>query len=133
MDEITNTWLNINTWINAIPAVLMGFILAWVLKVGKLKLKQLFKKVKLSELKKIKAKRFNYSAVTYEIVKTHCLMVLFIGLFIFYISSLNSFVGSGRNWVIGALLISPLYIVQMYYLWQRDFTKSLIKSVAKIT
>ncbi|QFU21485.1 hypothetical protein FM038_004545 [Shewanella eurypsychrophilus] len=126
MDEI------INIWINAIPAVLMGLFLTWALKVGKTKLKQFFRKVKLSELKKIRAKRFNYSAVTYEIVKTHCLMVLFIGLFIFYLNSLNSFVESGRHWVLGGLLISPLYIVQMYYLWQRDFTKSLIKSVAKL-
>ncbi|HAS8524469.1 TPA: hypothetical protein I7767_21570, partial [Vibrio vulnificus] len=95
-------------------------------------LKSIFRWLTIRDLKRLRRKRFNYSAVTYEIMKSHTLMLLFSMLCIVYFYVYSQTAKSSTNGLILAIKTSPLYIVEIMYLIQREHTKSLVKSVGKI-
>ncbi len=101
-------------------------------KKAPLALKRAAKWLALRELKRIKRVRFNYSAVTYEIMKSHALMLLFSMLCIAYFYVYVQTSQSSLNWLVLAIKTSPLYVVEILYLIQRDRTKSLVHSVGRI-
>lgn len=132
MDEFLSNILSLGWWLNHVPAALVAIAVTWAVKNGKSVILSFMRYQKLRELRKIKSKRFNFAAVTYDVVKTHCLMVLFIGLCVFYASF---FVGRGSentHWLVIIVQSIPLYVVEILYLNQRSFTKALVESVGKV-
>jgi hypothetical protein len=130
MDDVFGNWVTLRFWVDLIPAALVAALVMWAVKKGKIQLVSLFKLLKLKELKKIKSKRFNYAEVNYNVVKTHSLMILFYGFGIFFLYDLTNI--ENTHWLIILIKSAPLYIIEIVYLSQRSFTKTLIKYVGKI-
>ncbi len=130
MDDVFGNWITLKFWVDLIPAALVATLVMWAVKNGKVQLISFFKFLKLKELKKIKSKRFNYAEVNYNIVKTHTLMVLFCGFGLFVLYELTKTENS--HWSIVLIKSAPLYIIEIIYLFQRSFTKTLVKYVGKI-
>ncbi|EJE8522646.1 hypothetical protein ACEV9E_23315 [Vibrio parahaemolyticus] len=132
MDSFLNNVTDVWWWLLHIPAALVALAIAAVFKKAPLALKRAAKWLALRELKRIKRVRFNYSAVTYEIMKSHALMLLFSMLCIAYFYVYVQTSQSSLNWLVLTIKTSPLYVVEILYLIQRDRTKSLVRSVGKI-
>ncbi len=132
MDSFINNVTDVWWWLQHVPSAIVALVIAAVLRRAPLTLKSVFKWFTIRELKRQKRKRFNYSAVTYEIIKSHTLMLLFAMLCIAYFYVYSQVPQASTNWLIVAIKTSPLYIVEIMYLKQREHTKSLIKSVGKI-
>ena len=132
MDSFINNVTDIWWWLQLVPSAMVALVIAAILKKAPLILRSIFKWFTIRELKKLKRKRFNYSAVTYEIIKSHALMLLFSMLCIAYFYAYSQVPQSSTSWLIVAIKTSPLYIVEVMYFVQRDHTKKLIRSVSKI-
>ncbi len=132
MDSFINNVTDVWWWLQLVPSAIVALFIAAIFKKAPIILKSVFKWVTIRELKKLKRKRFNYSAVTYEIIKSHALMLLFSMLCIAYFYVYSQVPQSSTSWLIVSIKTSPLYIVEVMYLIQREHTKRLIKSVGKI-
>ena len=132
MDLFINNVTDIWWWLQLVPSAIVALVIAAVLKKAPLIFRPIFKWLAIRELKKLKRKRFNYSAVTYEIMKSHTLMLLFSMLCIAYFYIYTQTPQSSTNSLIFAIKTSPLYLVEVMYLMQREHTKKLVQSVGKI-
>lgn len=132
MDSFINNVTNIWWWLQIIPSAIVGVVIAAILKKAPLILKFISKWLTIRDLKRLKQKRFNYSAVIYEIMKSHTLMLLFSMLCIAYFYVYSKDPQLRESGLILVIKTSPLYIVEVMYLIQREHTKSLVKSVGKI-
>ncbi|EKO4001788.1 hypothetical protein DXJ58_16320 [Vibrio fluvialis] len=132
MELFINNVMDIWWWFQLIPSAIVAIVIAAILKKAPLILKSIFRWLTIRDLKRLRRKRFNYSAVTYEIIKSHTLMLLFSMLCIAYFYAYSQTPKSSANGLILAIKTSPLYIVEVMYLIQREHTKSLVKSVGKI-
>ncbi len=132
MDLFINNVTDIWWWLQLVPSAIVALVIAAILKKTPLIFRPIFKWFAIRELKKLKRKRFNYSAVTYEIMKSHALMLLFSMLCIAYFYVYTQAPQSSISSLIVAIKTSPLYIVEVMYLTQREHTKKLVKSVGKI-
>ncbi|HBH7880235.1 TPA: hypothetical protein KDX61_003829 [Vibrio parahaemolyticus] len=128
INNVTDIWW----WLQLIPSAIVAIVIAAILKNAPLVLKPIFKWFTIRELKRLKRKRFNYSAVTYEIMKSHTLMLLFAMLCIAYFYDYSQVPQSSTSWLVIAVKTSPLYVVEIMYFIQREHTKSLVQSVGKI-
>ncbi|WP_125783665.1 hypothetical protein [Pseudoalteromonas rubra] len=132
MDDIVNNWTNLSWWVNHIPAAIVAFSIGAVFKYTPKVVITLITRSKIRELNKIRRRRFNYSAVNYEITKSHTLMLLFSGLCIYYLYIFSN-TPSSQGTIVVLIKSLPLYIVEMMYLLQRNFTKNLIERVGKLS
>ncbi|AVF93880.1 hypothetical protein AL552_08745 (plasmid) [Vibrio diabolicus] len=132
MDLFINNVTDIWWWLQLVPSAIVALVIAAVLKKAPLIFRPIFKWLAIRELEKLKRKRFNYSAVTYEIMKSHALMLLFSMLCIAYFYIYTQAPQSSTNSLIFAIKTSPLYLVEVMYLMQREHTKKLVQSVGKI-
>ncbi len=132
MDSFINNVTDVWWWLQHVPSAIVALLIAVVFKKAPQILKSVFKWLAIRELKNLKRKRFNYASVTYEIIKCHALMLLFSMLCIAYFYIYTQVPQSSSSWLIVAIKSSPLYIVEVMYLIQRNHTKKLIKSVGKI-
>ncbi|TOQ84425.1 hypothetical protein CGG87_22645 [Vibrio parahaemolyticus] len=132
MDSFLNNITDIWWWLQHIPSALVALVIAAAFKKVPSVLKRAVKWLTIRELKRIKRTRFNYSAVTYEIMKSHALMLVFSMLCIAYFYVYAQIPLSSSNWLVLAIKTSPLYVIEILYLIQRDRTKSLVRSVGKI-
>lgn len=132
MDSFINNVTDIWWWLHLIPSAIVAVVIAAILKKAPLVFKPIFKWFTIRELKRLKRKRFNYSAVTYEIMKSHTLMLLFAMLCIAYFYDYSQAPQSSTSWLVIAVKTSPLYVVEIMYFIQREHTKSLVLSVGKI-
>ncbi|GLX86955.1 hypothetical protein tloyanaT_32080 [Thalassotalea loyana] len=132
MDELFGNWITLKFWIDLFPAAIVGALVVIALQKLKVAFFNFSKYLKMRELKKIKVKRFNYADVNYAIVKAHSLMVLFFGSALFAIFHFSAHASLEGHWLIVIIKSLPVYIIEVMYLIQRDFTKKLVKSVRKI-
>ncbi|MFQ2366311.1 hypothetical protein [Aeromonas enteropelogenes] len=132
MDEFINNVTDIWWWLQHIPSAFVAIAIATIYKKTPLFLKKISRWLKLRELKRLKNKRFNYSSVMYEITKSHTLMLLFSMLCIAYFYTYTQVSRVDTSWLVVAIKTSPLYIVEILYLRQREHTKSLVRLVGKI-
>ncbi|OXD03630.1 hypothetical protein CA165_24090 [Vibrio parahaemolyticus] len=123
MDLFINNVTDIWWWLQLVPSAIVALVIAAILKKTPLIFRPIFKWFAIRELKKLKRKRFNYSAVTYEIMKSHALMLLFSMLCIAYFYVYTQAPQSSTSSLIVAIKTSPLYIVEVMYLTQREHTK----------
>ena len=131
MDLFINNVTDIWWWLQLVPSAIVALVIAAVLKKAPLIFRPIFKWLAIRELKKLKRKRFNYSAVTYEIMKSHALMLLFSMLCIAYFYIYTQAPQASTDSLVFAIKTSPLYLVEVMYLMQREHTKKLVQSVGK--
>jgi hypothetical protein len=137
MDKFTGDILDLFWMLQYAVLIHKGLLILKVMLIGLMKrgramLGSLSKRLRISHLRKIKSKRFNHAEVTYEIVKSHSFMLLFVGLGVFYL-----YIFSAEKYMsvstFEALIKSfPLYVIQIMFINQRDFTRELIRRVHKI-
>ncbi|RLV60875.1 hypothetical protein D5018_04325 [Parashewanella curva] len=132
MNEVISNWTSFSWWLNHIPAALVALGIGGLFKYVPKFWRALVRKIQIRELNKIRKTRFNYSAVHYEISKTHSLMLLFSTLCIYYLYEF-SISAEEQGGLMALIKTLPLYIVEIFYFYQRSFTKLLIKSVGKIS
>lgn len=132
MDSFINNVTDVWWWLQLVPSAIVAIVIAAIFKKTPLFLKSVFQWFAIRELKNLKRKRFNYSAVTYEIIKSHALMLLFAMLCIAYSYIYSQVPHSSASWLIVVIKTSPLYIVEIMYLIQREHTKNLVTSVGKV-
>lgn len=132
MEEYLQNASQLSFWLTVFTTATFGIFLKWFFSRVKDSFLNVIKRIKIKELQKIKGIRFNYSAVTYQIVKTHSLMLLFSGLCIFYLYILGSSGSNNANIIVVLIKTLPLYIVEIWYLNQMSFTKKLMASVGKV-
>ncbi|ROQ29734.1 hypothetical protein [Gallaecimonas pentaromativorans] len=119
-------------WLTVFTTATFGIFLKWFFIHVKDSFLNMIKRIKIKELKKIKSIRFNYSAVTYQISKTHSLMLLFSGLCILYFYILGSSQNNSASVIVILIKTLPLYIIEIWYINQISFTKKLMVKVGKI-
>lgn len=127
-DDVSNPWW----WAQHIPSALVALAIMHLFKKSPTLAKGYLKWLKLRELKKIKRQRFNYSSVLYEIIKSHCLMLLFSILCITYLYTVTQTSNTPEHWSILVIKSLPLYIVEILYLLQREHAKNLVVYVGKV-
>jgi hypothetical protein len=126
--NVTDIWW----WLQHIPSALVAIAIATIFKNAPSSFRRISNGFKLRELKRLKGKRFNYSSVMYDITKSHTLMLLFSMLCITYFYFYTQASESETNWLAVAIKTSPLYIVEVIYIRQREHTKNLVHSVGKL-
>lgn len=123
-------------FINALTSasVLAGVFLTVAVQVVFKRTPIVFKKfrrgVRLRHLRKVRPLRHNQDAVTFESIKTSAYFLLFCGSAAFFLILVSmgplSAIVSMPQWVF-FIFLSPVLVVEIMWLLQKNFTKSLIK------
>jgi hypothetical protein len=131
MDEYLKNASQLSFWLTILTTVSVGLIVKYAFSYFKELFISFVKRLKINELTKIKNIRFNYSTVTYQIVKTHSLMLLFSGLCVFYLFIFSRSLDQSSGLLVILIKTLPLYIIELWYLNQISFTKKLMTRVGK--
>lgn len=127
MEEIITTIFDSSVWVTAVIGVLVAKLLSYLTK----PLKGFAKKTKLNYLKKIRRVRRNQAEVIYEIGKANSYFIFFLlvclmYLFFLVIGPLGEV--AETNKLALAIIVSPMYLVQMIWMMKDGYAKDLVKA-----
>lgn len=127
MEEILSIIFDLKVWIT----IILGIILNKLVNVSPILIRGYWKNRRLKNLNRVRAVRTNPHEVNYEIAKANSYFIFFLLTCLMYLIFL--IIGplsevAEKSKIALAILISPLYIVEIIWLSKDDYAKQLVKA-----
>lgn len=127
MDEFTSIFLDLRVWVTIVLGIIVNRLVTHTPKL----FREYRKSKRLIRIKKIRKVRYNYSEVFLEISKVNSYFIFFImTCSIFLILLVMGPLGplTEKNKLLLAILSTPVYISEIYWLLQDKYAKELVKA-----
>jgi len=117
-------------WFTGIFFIVLGIVVKWLFGIAPSITRRAFRVSQCKRLRYIKNARWSMASVNYEIAKAHTRFIIFFVSCVTFLGWLayepiqNLFV---RNFVVGVIFTSPIYIFELLWLTQDAKVKELIR------
>jgi len=135
MQQIITNLSDLTWWFNGMFFIFVGLFVAWIFKKAPVVLKSALRKRLAKTLRKIKYERWCAATVQYQMNSSQARFLVFIFTCFTYISWLAYDplkIIFNESFLLGMLLTSPIYIIEIYWLVQDQYVKELIKRRRKL-
>ena len=135
MQQILVNMSDPSWWFNGVFFILLGLFIAWCFKHAPKLLKKSYRNRQAKKLQRIKVDRWCQSTVQYQISKSQARFLVFIFTCFTFVSWLAYEpikIIFNENFVLGMLLTSPIYIIEIFWLSKDSYVRELIKRRRKL-